>query len=627
MIYFKFMKPFYIIPVLLLFLLAGAHAQDIPVFPRAETLNQKKQEPDNEKLAAEYVRNRDYEKAVVLYEQLFEEKSTHFYYNYYIFCLIELQDYKKALKAVNKMKKAEPDRLRYDVDEGYIYSISGDLTKASKIFDNSLEMVQPVPTQIRDLANAFSYRGQTDYAIRTYLKGRAMVPDHPFNLDLASIYQRLERNQDMINEYLDLLDLDLSKMETVRSRLQSALENDKVGSVNELLQKELLRRIQRSPDKTYFSEMLIWLSVQQHDFEMALIQARSLDLRLKEQGSRVYDLALLCLSNDAYDVAIDAYNYLLGKGSNSPFYLDARIGLLNAKYLKVINNYNYTNQDLLDLENEYVKALDEFGKNTSTVPIMRYMAHLQAFYLDNADYGIELLQTAVDMPGIPPAMKAESKIELADILLFSGNVWDATLLYSQVDYDFKHDPIGHKAKFKNAKLSYYIGEFGWAKAQLDVLKAATSKLISNDAMELSLLISDNIDLDSTYTALNIFSRADMLVYRNKYDEALTTLDSIQMLSLWHALSDDVLYKKAGIMLKKGKFSEADSLLARVVEMYPTDLLADDALWLRGNLHENQFKDIVKANEFYEKILFDYPGSLYTVEARKRFRTIRGDMTN
>ncbi len=621
------MKSFYIIPILICFLLPVAKAQDIPVFPRAETLNQKPQEPDIEKLAAEYVRNRDFEKAVVLYEKLFEEKGTHFYYNYYIFCLIELQDYKNALKAVNRMQKTEPNRLRYDVDEGFIYSLSGDQARATRIFDKSLENVQLVATQIRDLANAFNYRGQTDYAIRTYLKGRSAITDHPFNLDLANIYQRMGRNEEMITEYLDLIDIDISRMEVVRTRLQSALDDDPEGEKNDLLRRELLRRIQRSPEKTYYSEMLIWHSVQQRDFEMALIQARSLDRRLQEQGSRIHELALLCLSNEAYDVAIDAFNYLIEKGPNSPFYLDSRIGLLNAKYLKVINRYDYTQQDLLDLENEYSKALDEFGQNSSTVSIMRYMAHLQAFYLDNIENAIELLEKAVEMPAVNPAVKAECKIELADILLFAGNIWDATLLYSQVEYDFKHDPTGHLAKLKNARLSYYIGEFAWSKAQLDVLKAATSKLIANDAMELSLVISDNMDMDSTYTALSLFSRADMLVYRNKFDEALTVLDSIQMLSLWHSLNDDVLYKKAEIMLKRGNFSQADTLLARLVDMYSYDLLADDALWFRADLQENHFKNIALAQELYEKILFEYPGSLFTVEARKRYRELRGDIIN
>lgn len=605
-----------------------SYSQDIPALPRANTFEQQqRQEQDKEKLAAEYIRSRDFERAVVLYEELFEEKGTHFYYNYYIFCLVELQEYRKALRAVSRMQRAEPNRIRYQVDEGYIHSLSGDQSRAKRIFDRALENVPMIGAQIRELANAFNYRGQTDYAIKTYLKGRAELPDQPFHLELANIYQRMDSHQEMITEYLDFIDFDLARMELVRNRLQSALDDDPEGVKNDIMRRELLRRVQRNPDKTHFSEMLIWHSVQQRDFDMALIQAKSLDRRLQEQGHRVHDLAALCLSNEAYDVAIDAYNFLLDKGTATPFYLDARIGLLNAKYLKVTNRYDYTQADILDLEKEYHKALDEFGRNSSTVPIMRYLAHLQAFYLDNIDYAIELLEVAVEMPAVRPVMKAECKIELADILLFAGNVWDATLLYSQVEYDFKHDPIGFEAKFKNAKLSFYIGEFRWAKAQLDVLKAATSKLIANDAMELSLLIADNIDLDSTYTALSYYSRADLLMYRNQFDLAITTLDSIQMLSLWHSLNDNVLYKKAEINLRQGKYAEADSLLTSIVQMYPNELLADNALWKRANLHETIFQDIVKAKDLYEKILFDYPGSLFTVEARKRYRTLRGDMTN
>jgi tetratricopeptide (TPR) repeat protein len=454
-----------------------------------------------------------------------------------------------------------------------------------------------------------------------------MIPDNPFNLELAQIYNQLGNNQEMVKEYLDLIDFDLSKMEMVQGRLQSTLDDDPEGEKNEVLRTELLRRVQRFPDKTYFAEMLIWHSIQQKDFSLALVQAKSLDRRFQENGARIYDLAQLCMSNDAYEEAIEAFNYLLSKGAMSEFYLNARIGLLNARYLKVTNRFDYTRNDLDELENEYQKALNEFGETASTVPIMRYMARLQAFYLDKIETSIELLNKAIDIPAVPAAMKAECKLELADILLFSGNVWDATLLYSQVDYDFKNDPLGHQAKYKNAKLSYYIGEFGWAKAQLDILKAATSKLISNDAMDLSLLIGDNIDMDSSYTALSYYAKADLLSYRKKLDQALVTLDSVQMVSLWHPLHDEVLFKKAEIMVKKGEYKQADSLYTKVTEMYPDDILADNALFKRAELYQYQFNDTKFAMELYEKLMLNYTGSLFVVDARKRYRELRGDILN
>jgi tetratricopeptide (TPR) repeat protein len=621
-------KNIFILFLLTLTFSAGLYAQTIPVFPKADDVfGQKKTDKDKEKLAAEYLKSKDFEKAVKLYAELFDEKKTHFFYTYYLYCLLELQDYKSANKLIKKQIRNNPEHLRYLVDEGYVYTLTGDQAKAKKVFDEAFDKITENPNLIKELANAYNYRGQTDYAIRTYMKGRELLGNDLFHFELANIYKRMESYDKMMQEYLDQITDYPNTTKTVKSRLQSALNNDPEGKVNEALRNELLRRIQKHPEEINNSEMLIWLSVQQKDFDMALTQSRSLDKRLHEDGSRIIDLANLCMSNDEYDVAIDAYGYLLNKGPENPYYLDARIGILNAKYMKVTNRYDYTMKDLLDLKAEYQKTLDEFGENPSTVPIMKYMAHLEAFYLDEVSQAIDLLNKAVEIPGVRPATKAECKLELGDILLFSGDVWDATLLYSQVDYDFKNDPLGHTAKFKNAKLSYYIGEFGWAKAQLDVLKAATSKLIANDAMELSLLISDNIDIDSSYTALGYYAKADLLVYQNKYDEALTTLDSIQMVSLWHPLHDEVIFKKGQIMLKKGDFEAADSLFAKVVEMYPEDILADNALIMRARLYDQHFNDPEKAMQLYQNLMFNYPGSLFVVEARKRYRELRGDDLN
>jgi tetratricopeptide (TPR) repeat protein len=268
----------------------------------------------------------------------------------------------------------------------------------------------------------------------------------------------------------------------------------------------------------------------------------------------------------------------------------------------------------------------EYGENASTIGVMKYLAHLQAFYLDKSNEAISILNKTIVIPNAQPSAIAECKIELADILLFTGDIWEAKLLYSQVDKAFKNDPVGHMAKFKNAKLSFYIGEFQWAKAQLDVLKAATSKLIANDALQLSVLISDNIDMDSSTLALSYYSRADLLLYRNKVELALLTLDSIFELADWHPIFDEVWYKKAEIEIKKKDYESAALCLTKIIEEYPYDITADNALFLLADLNENQFLNKEKALQLYERLLEDYPASVFTVEARKRFRILRGDFT-
>lgn len=588
-------------------------------------LNTIAQQSTDDKLASMFLKNKEYEKAASIYERLYNEKPSSYYYTYYLFCLIQIRDFKTAEKFILKERKRNPNNPRYEVDLGYIYLENNESEKAKKQFETALEDLRADRNHIVSLANAFRSRRQNEWAIKTYEKGRQLLNNsYSFHLELGDMYGYDQNHEKMVEEYLEMLEFDINYLDAVQNRLQNALNKDPDGRKHEILKNELLKRIQRSPDKHFYSEMLLWLSIQEKDFELALIQAKSLDRRLGEDGQRVFDLAKLCISNKSYDVAAEAYSYLISRGEENPYYLGSRIEFLNVKYLIITNSFDYNNEEILQLKNDYISTIDEFGRNASTITLMRYLAHLQAFYLDEADSAIVLLNETIEIPNAPPSLKAECKLELADIFLFTGNVWDATLLYSQVEKAFKNEPIGHEAKLRNAKLSYFIGEFEWAKAQLDVLKAATSKLIANDAMDLSLLISDNIDIDSSTTALSIYSRAELLEYRNKDDLALATLDSIKNIATWHPLSDEVLFKKAEIMIKKGMFRKADTLLAELVEMYPYDILGDDALYKRAQLYELQFKDIPIAMELYENILLNYPGSLYASDARRNFRRLRGD---
>ncbi len=589
------------------------------------TLNVIAQQSTDDKLAGMFLQNKEYEKAAAIYERLYNEKPSSYYYTYYLFCLVQIRDFKTAEKFIIKEKKRNAGNPKYDVDLGYVYIENNEVEKAKDQFEKAIDQIKPDKQQITALANSFRSRRQNDWAIKTYVKGRQLLNDnYSFNLEMGDVYAVDQNHEKMIEEYLDMLEFDINYLSAVQNRLQNALNKDPDGRQHELLKKELLKRIQKFPDKNYYAEMLLWLSIQEKDFELALIQAKSLDRRLGEDGERVYDLAQLCTSNKNYEVAAEAYSYLINLGEDNRYYLSSRIGFLNVNYLIITNSYNYTKEDIVKLKDDYLSTIKEFGKNAPTIPLMRYLAHLQAFYLDECDSAIALLDETIEIPNAPPGLKAECKLELADILLFTGEVWDATLLYSQVEKAFKNEPIGHEAKFRNAKLSYYIGEFEWAKAQLDVLKAATSKLIANDAMDLSLLISDNIDIDSSTTALGIYSRAELLLFRNKYDRALQTLDSIKDIAVCHPLADEVLYKKAEIMIRKGQYEEADTLLQQLVELYPYDILADDALFKRAELYELQFKDIPKAMELYESILLNYSGSLYASEARRNFRRLRGD---
>ena len=157
-----------------------------------------------------------------------------------------------------------------------------------------------------------------------------------------------------------------------------------------------------------------------------------------------------------------------------------------------------------------------------------------------------------------------------------------------------------------------------------MLRSATSKLIANDAMELSLLIADNMeDVDNTLP-LAMYAKADLLVFRKKPEEAISILDSLTQMFPFHNIQDEVLLKKAEILIAKRQYEDADSLLSKLLSHYGDDILADNALIMQARMHDYSLKDTERAMELYEKLIIDYPGSIFTAEARKRFRELRGD---
>lgn len=581
-----------------------------------------KKETD-EQIAAQYFRARQFDKAVVLYKKLYETKNASVYYTYYLYCLLELEEYKVAEKLAKEQIQAYPQRLKYMVDLGHIYSESGEPGKARKQYDLALKQIPANKNAIQELSNAFLYRGQTDYAVTAFERGSRLL-DYPFYLELGNLYRQTRNFGLMVDAYLDAVEYDYFTITTVESRLQNVLSDDPDDDIGEYLRVSLLKRIQKDPEKVYFSEMLLWLSIQNEDFEMALLQAKSIDRRMNEDGERMIELAEIALANKDYAVAIEAYKYILKKGNSSFLYLDAKIGLLYAHYLRTVESAVHDAGDLADLEHEYLQTLDEFGRNASTIVIMQYLGHLQAFYLDKPDDALAILNEAVLLPGAQARNVAECKIELADVMLFLGDVWEAKLLYAQVEKTFKQDPLGYSAKYKNAQLSFYIGEYDWAKAQLDVLKAATSKLIANDALRLSVLISDNLAFDSSGVALGLYGEADLMLFRNKDEEALALLDSVLQMSDYHPIFDEVILKKAEIKIHQQYYVEAAALLDELLEKYSYDITADNALFLLAQLNEKELDNPDKAQELYQRLLNEYPASLYAVEARKRFRILRGD---
>ncbi|MHA6248643.1 tetratricopeptide repeat protein [Pontibacter sp. CAU 1760] len=575
-------------------------------------------------LARQYMSQGEYAKAAPLYEKLMaEQRLVGVVYPDYLKVLLAQREYKEAEKLVRKTMKRYANNPSFEVDLGLVYQAAGDKAAATKQFEKVIGNISG--ETVIAVANAFMQNELYDYTEKAYLKGRQLANDPlAFNRPLIALYRYRRKTEEMIKEALTLLQSEENELGYVQSMLQSSMQDEKHF---DKLEQALILQVQQHPDKLSFNELLIWLYMQRRDFYSALLQARAVDKRTRSGGVRVMELGTISLKNNDYQGAIEAFEYIVREYPEGPYYLVARQRLINAREEQVQHTFPVSQEKIRALLADYEALLTEVGRRPETVEVLQHMAGLYAFYLDDKEKAITLLQEAIEMPRANANLVADSKLTLGDIYLLKGEPWESTLLYSQVEKSHKETTIGHEAKLRNARLNYYKGDFELAQAHLDILKLATSREIANDAMDLSLLITDNTGLDTSTVAMEEYAAIDLLVFQNKLPEALAALDAMLEKFPGHSLTDEVYFQKAKIYERTGDFEKAVENLQKIVSNPQYDILSDDALYRMAYIYEESIKDKEKAQQLYNDLLVKHKGSIFAAEARKRFRKLRGDAVN
>jgi predicted Zn-dependent protease len=577
-------------------------------------------------LANQYFINGEYEKSASLYNALYQaDIRNEYYFNRLIQSYIGMDDMRTGEEIIKKHLKSDSKSPNTFVTYGDLLEKQKRNDEAALQYRAAINAMAPDFNSVIKLAGIFTNATKYDLAIEVYETGQAQLDDkNRFAFNLGELYRRKGNNQKMIYHFIQSVIADPTKQALVQSMLQRYLSNDDYTE----LQTQLYALIQTDENNSTLIEMLAWSFMQQKDYKNALRQLKALDKRMNENGTRVFKLAGDAANDNQYDAAISAYEYILAeKGENNTYFYESKRELMQSRRKKITEGFSYTKEDLVQLEKEYEVFLSQYPISRQTAQIVMHLAELEALYLNQMPKSIALLDTLINTLGVDRNTRANAKITLADYYIIQGEIWESTLLYSQVDKEFKEDQIGQEARFKNARLSYFNGDFEWAQAQFDVLKASTSKLIANDALDLAVFITDNLVEDSTGAGLKLYADAELLMFQNKDTEAISKLDALKTEYPEHALQDDLLYLEARIKAKKFDWEAAIALYQQVVEKHGDDIRADNALNAMAEIYDKHLKQPEKAKDLYQKIFTDHSGSVFAVEARKRYRVLRGDKVN
>lgn len=572
-------------------------------------------------LAKQYFNDGDFEKAVVFYEKLVASNPRRMDYSEQLVkCYQQLQQYEEAISFLQERIESGTAHPTVYIDLGYTYRLRGEPEEAERWYEEAMHLLESNPNFGYVIGFKFQRYTLLDYALRAYKRAMELNPDLDYNTQIARIYGEQGDIEKMYEAYMDLLAERESIKPNVLRVLDGFITSDPEAENNLLLRKTLLTRAQKNPDPLW-NELLSWLFVQQEQFGSALTQEKAIYRR--QEGSnldRIISLGRMAEEAPDLEAAESAFKFIEKESSDPVTRLNAKLHLIDIGLLKD------PGQNLSKTRKDYEELMQQYGYQANTLQLQISYANFLTFRLGEPEEAIRILKQCLELP-MSNYTEGYVKMNLGDILVYTQRFNEALINFSQVQKRLKNDVMGQQARFKVAQTSFYKGDFDWALTQLKVLRNSTSQLIANDAMQLSLIISDNSLEDSTQTALRKYARADLLRYQQKNDAALEVLEQLLEQHKGERIEDEALLMQGNLKEAKGDYSGARMSYLKIIEFFGQDILADDAHFALAELYRTRLEEPEKAMEHYREIIFRFQDSYYFPQARRQFRILRGDPVN
>jgi len=567
----------------------------------------------------QYFKNGEFEKALITYKKLHtKNKRNRTYLNQLVKTHQQLEQYKEAEILLTDFLKVVNYPPIY-IELGYNYKLQNDTINANINYQKALDYITVNPKLGSSIGAAFQNKSLLNLAITAFEKAMALNPELNFNILLARIYGEQGNVEKMFNSYINFAETRKGYINTLKRDFSAFISENKENENNIILRKILLKKIQTTPNLVWI-DMLSWLFIQQKDYNKAFTQEKAIYKRQMETLDRVEALANIAYSQKEPNVAKSIYQFIIDNTQDIDIKINAFYNLLK------IETAQASKKEYKTINEDYLNLLETYGKTVRTLDLQIAYAHFLAFYLDQTTEAISFLKDSLKL-SVGKYRLAQIKLELGDILVLEEKFNEALIYYTQIQRSLKNSTISQQARFRVAKTSYYKGDFKWAVSQLKILKTSTSQLTANDALDLMLLINDNKGEDSLHVALKRYAKADLLAFQNKKDESIALLSTILDDKQTEPIIVQTLLKQAQLFEDKAQFDKAKENYERIILEFKDHILLDDAIYALAEIYANRLEQPEKAKALYESIIFNHADSIYFVEARKKYRALRGDAIN
>ena len=520
--------------------------------------------------------------------------------------LLYTEQYEKLETLIHFLEQKN-EKLLYKVDLASLEYYCGEQNAALGLWQRILKQHSNRQEAFILVGRALIEHHLYDNALKVYESGRkAFENPSLFMFNIATIYKIQEKYKELTLEYLQYIHQHPQQINYLRS--------DLARSANLPDEQRIIIKVLENQKQTWIIHL--WCSdfyTMRGDYEKAFLhlaqfeeKAQNIDnvqyLNHYEPGYEMYSLGETALNDGEYEQAIKIFKHIIN-GIKGPFVTRSKMSLANA--------YSRINQYDLAIEMLRKYAKDSPGSDQA-VQAMMNLGNISFNQLFDIDMAIEAYQYVVQYSQNED-LSTTARYRLGDCAIAAGDLKLAETYFKSI-----------QSREKDVKILYKLAELAFLQQEIDTLSDYVQRLLksdfakepslANDILELQMLLQNSAQDSSS---LAVLGGASLLYRQQKYTMCTDTLLTFLNQYRGTPLRDELLLLLADAFINLGEKQHALKHLNAVYEN-KTGVYSDRALFRMAEIYSNQ-ENKERAKELYEKILLEYPNSIYIDQVRQRLR--------
>lgn len=607
------------------------------------------QSPEENKfqLAQSYEQSREFEEALRIYEDIYKTNKQEKYFEPIVRIYKQENRFKELLPFVEERIRNYPSAKNY-ILAGEIYWQLGQVAEANSMWDKARKDYSNNPETYLSITLTLNQLKQFEKTIPILIEAKQKFSKNTEIIDaLVKAYIFTNMYQDGFKESLYLYNLS-GDLQKAQSRLYAMMtDTNAITFINNAFTKEI-----KKDENIAILILYSWFLRSIKNYEEAFNIVVKIDNKNNNKGKDVFTFANESRRDEQFDIAIKAYQYIKDMGRTNPYYDNAVYEYTQTTESRLFAlNYNKNNLELKksfeSIIAEYKKIIKDNPKTQNSENAKMRIATIERNIMKNNKAAIEMLKDIIEIK-LNIILVLEATNELVDIYIainelnkanelinnilnteikdtktqttkIKGNAQlPSNLIITSNNIDIKN--YVNEIKYNKAEILYYQGFIDSSLALYYVLLDSLSDDIVNDALYRITFMEQNKEhIDH----LSDFAKAEYLLFREQYSDAIKSFNEIIKAVEGETLAELSKIKIAEIEIKQNNNNVAKTILTNYLEENAYPLYGDNALFLLGNIAEEE-KNYIDAQQYYGDILYKYPRSVYISEARNRIRTIRGN---